>query len=84
MRTTPRREHSPDTRSAPGEVHGGRRHRTPQFLQVGEGALYAPRALLPDALTAVVDFPLATHKTRDPPVPEWTAATTPRTGTRGG
>ena len=40
LRTTPRREHRPDTRSAPGEVHGGRRHRTPQFLQVGEGALY--------------------------------------------
>ena len=40
LRTTPRREHSPDTRSAPGEVHGGRRHRTPQFLQVGEVAPY--------------------------------------------
>ena len=40
MRTTPRREHRPDTRSAPGEVHGGRRHRTPQFGQVCDRALY--------------------------------------------
>ena len=39
LRTTPRREHSPDTRSAQGEPHGGRRHRTPQFGQVCETAL---------------------------------------------
>ena len=49
LRTTPRREHSPDTRSAQGEPHGGRRHRTPQFGQVSESALYSSTGTVPVA-----------------------------------